>query len=146
MTATSIRTRPLSWLPILALCALSAGAAQPSRAPQQGRVIVLGFDGADARTAAELMDQGQLPNLAALRDRGTFAPLDTTNPAESPVSWAALNCGQNPAKTGVPGFMRRSLPASGLPTATLGHFDGPREVAIEDFEGTPIPTWGKSSL
>src|SRR5512145_3116239 len=83
--------------------------AAPSTAKAEGRVIVIGFDGVDARTASEMMDAGQLPNLARLRESGTFAPLLPSNPAESPVSWASLNCGQNPAKTGVSGFVRRKL-------------------------------------
>ncbi len=152
--------------PMLSTLALLAGlgiSTQPASAstPQaaassSGRVIVLGFDGADARTAAELMDRGELPHLAALRDKGSFRALDTTNPAESPVSWAALNCGQNPAKTGVPGFIRREFisdkglsptPTPGSnPTANFGHLLGPKDVKVSSLEGAPIPTWGKNTL
>jgi predicted AlkP superfamily phosphohydrolase/phosphomutase len=96
--------------------------AHASTVEGSGRVIVLGFDGADARTVAEMMDRGELPHLARLRDSGTFAPLRTTIPAESPVSWASLNSGQNPAKTGIPGFVKRSLSASGDPLPDLGFF------------------------
>jgi len=101
----------------LALVATTATAAQET----SGRLLVLGFDGADARTTRELMDAGALPNLAKLRQSGTFAPLGTTMPAESPVSWAALNCGQNPAKTGIPGFVKRVLLSDGTPVPSLGH-------------------------
>src|SRR5882672_12107903 len=83
-------------------CARAASAASDPAPAAGGRVIVLGFDGADARTVEELMAKGQLPNLKKLAEQGTFAPLGTTNPAESPVAWAALNSGQNPAKTGIP--------------------------------------------
>lgn len=97
--------------------------------PGQGRVVVLGFDGGDHRTAAELMEAGRMPNLQALAAEGTFAPLGTTWSAESPVAWAALNTGQNPSKTGVPGFVKRSLfdrsgeevQAGGSPSPTVGH-------------------------
>lgn len=113
---------------VVAAALISAARAQVAPAPAgQGRLFVLGFDGADARTTAELMDKGLLPNLAKLRETGTFAPLGTTMPAESPVSWAALNSGQNPAKTGVPGFVKRELaPAggpipAGTPMPALGH-------------------------
>src|SRR5688500_4870485 len=81
--------------------------AQGAPGPAKGRLIVLGFDGADARTVEAMMDRGELPHLQKLREQGTFAPLATTNPAESPVAWAALNSGQNPAKTGIPGFVMR---------------------------------------
>ncbi len=113
--ALSMRQRLLLVLTLALAAPVAAGAAQG------GRLIVLGFDGADARTAERLMDAGDLPNLARLRASGTFAPLGTTVPAESPVSWAALNCGQNPAKTGIAGFVKRDLDADGVPLPALGH-------------------------
>ncbi len=105
----------------LVLTASAAPVVPQDGKAQTGRLIVLGFDGADARTTAELMDAGLLPNLAKLRDTGTFAPLGTTTPAESPVSWAALNSGRNPAKTGIPGFVKRDLVDGGIPVPALGH-------------------------
>ncbi|MCB9916476.1 MAG: alkaline phosphatase family protein [Planctomycetes bacterium] len=98
-------------------------------APAHGRVVVLGFDGGDYRTAAAMAADGRMPNLAALAQEGTFAPLGTTWSAESPVAWAALNTGQNPSKTGVPGFVKRILvdrdyqevPANGDPLPSVGH-------------------------
>ena len=39
------------------------------------KVIVLGFDGVDARYTARWMNEGKLPNLARLRASGTFRPL-----------------------------------------------------------------------
>ncbi|MCC7011198.1 MAG: alkaline phosphatase family protein [Planctomycetes bacterium] len=107
---------------------------------QSGRVIVLGFDGADGRTVAEMMDQGQLPNLAKLREQGTFATLGTTNPAESPVAWASLNSGQNPAKTAIPGFVTRTY-TDGTPSPIKGFAEDGVATPVEDFEHTPIPTW-----
>ncbi len=102
-------------------------------------MIVLGFDGADEKTALELMDRGELPNLARLRAEGTFAPLGTTTPAESPVSWAALNSGQNPAKTGISGFVMRELGAGG-PAPALGHQEhGPRRS--DSFELNYLFRW-----
>jgi predicted AlkP superfamily phosphohydrolase/phosphomutase len=108
-----------------ALLALSAPAAAQARSPDpaRGRVIVLGFDGADAATAKALMDKGELPHLAKLRDQGTFAPLGTTVPAESPVSWASLNSGQNPAKTGIPGFVKRVIPPGKGPEPRIGFYE-----------------------
>ena len=39
------------------------------------RAVVLGFDGADAKLTEKWMNEGKLPNLARLRDQGTFSPL-----------------------------------------------------------------------
>ncbi|MBL8863321.1 MAG: alkaline phosphatase family protein [Planctomycetes bacterium] len=117
----TFRTLPLALAVLSILAALLAGPAAARGAQAEGRLFVLGFDGADARTTERLMDAGLLPNLARLRESGTYAPLGTTMPAESPVSWAALNCGQNPAKTGVPGFVKRDLASDGTPMPGLGH-------------------------
>ena len=110
-------------LATLLLCACAAGAARAGAPPAAGRLIVLGFDGADARTVEEMIARGELPALAKLAEQGTFAPLATTMPAESPVSWAALNSGQNPGKTGVPGFVRRELGKNGRPMPAVGFYD-----------------------
>ena len=144
MTPTPALARLLP-LALLALAAPlpPAGAAPGQEAP---RVIVLGFDGADARTVAELMDQGQLPNLKALAEQGTFAPLSTTNPAESPVSWSSLNCGQNPAKTGIPGFVvRQHIGGGGQPFPGIGFFENREAVPLAEFEGAPLPAWSATT-
>ncbi len=112
------------------------------RSASDGRVVVLGFDGADARTVRGLMDSGSLPNLKSLAEAGTFAPLSTTNPAESPVSWSSLNTGQNPAKTGIPGFVVRQLAGdSGIPLPDIGFYDSVDAEPIERLAHTPLPTW-----
>ena len=65
---SKIRTLSLSLL-VLASCAVAAlavsrlGAQQPS--PK--KLIILGFDGADAKLTQRWMDEGKLPSLARLR-------------------------------------------------------------------------------
>jgi predicted AlkP superfamily phosphohydrolase/phosphomutase len=85
------------------------------------RFIIVGFDGMDPRVAERLMADGRLPNLAALRDRGAFRRLETTNPAQSPVAWSAFSTGMNPGKTRIYDFLKRN-PATYYPdfsTATV---------------------------
>ena len=106
----------------------AAGAADPP--DSGGRVVVLGFDGADFRTTQRLMRDGQLPNLQRLSEEGTFAPLVSTNPAESAAGWAALNTGVNPARNGVPSFIRRNL---ALMSPDTGHLTI-SEVGIDELE------------
>src|SRR5579863_5267750 len=69
--------------------------------PVRTQVVVLGFDGADPKLAAKWMAEGKLPNLKHLADTGTFRPLGTTNPPESPVAWASFATGLNPGGTGI---------------------------------------------
>lgn len=81
---------------------------QAEDAPKN-KVILLGFDGVDYRLASQFIDQGQLPHLQAFAEKGTFAPLDTANPAQSPVAWASIVTGTNPGKTNIGGFIRRKF-------------------------------------
>jgi predicted AlkP superfamily phosphohydrolase/phosphomutase len=73
----------------------------------QQKVIVLGFDGVDARYTERWMNEGKLPNLAKLRDQGTFRPILATTPAQTPVSWSTFSTGIDPGRTGIFDFLRR---------------------------------------
>src|SRR5262245_5788237 len=113
--------------PWLARAAVAAGlllaAVGPSAADESGRferVIVLGFDGADARLVSQYMDEGRLPNLARLRDQGTYAPLRSTNPPQTPVSWASFATGLNPGRTEIFDFLRR-VEGTYLPEFAMVH-------------------------
>jgi predicted AlkP superfamily phosphohydrolase/phosphomutase len=71
------------------------------------KVVILGFDGADAHLVEKWMNEGKLPNLAKLRDEGSFSPLQPTNPPQTPVSWSAFATGTNPGKTEIFDFLKR---------------------------------------
>jgi len=103
-----LQTLTLAALLLLALAAplLAAG--------QHQRVIVLGFDGVDARLTEKWMNEGKLPNLARLRDQGTFRPLRPTVPPQTPVSWSTFSTGIDPGRTGIFDFLRRD-PKTYLP-------------------------------
>jgi len=75
----------------------------------QQKVIVLGFDGVDAGYTERWMNEGKLPNLAKLRDQGTFRPILPTTPAQTPVSWSTFSTGIDPGRTGIFDFLRRDL-------------------------------------
>jgi predicted AlkP superfamily phosphohydrolase/phosphomutase len=116
-----------------ALCLCVAFASLADGAPARKRAIVLGFDGVDAGLCETYLSQGQLPHLQKLREQGTFLPLGTTNPAQSPVAWAALTTGSNPGKTNIYDFLEsKRLPGAppypdiALVTPSTQHaFDNP---------------------
>lgn len=101
-------TRRLAPLFIL-LSTLAIVPAAPRSAAAAGspRVVVLGFDGADAKLTEKWMDEGKLPNLAKLRDEGTFSPLLATVPSQTPVSWSTFATGLNPGRHGIFDFLKR---------------------------------------
>ena len=141
---------PVLVLVLGTLASLAAASTPPAPGPSEpgaagdGRVIVLGFDGADARTVRELSEAHpeDYPNFRRLAAEGTVEPLEGVAPPESPVSWAAINTGQNPAKTGVPGFVKREL-SSGRPLPNLGHV-GNEDKPLEELSNTPLPVWSRA--
>jgi predicted AlkP superfamily phosphohydrolase/phosphomutase len=76
---------------------------------QVKRVVIVGFDGMDPELASRFMSENKLPNLAKLRDSGTFRPLRTTFPAISPVAWSTFQTGVNPGKHNIYDFLARDL-------------------------------------
>ena len=85
---------------------LGAGLASLAAAAEP-RAVVLGFDGADAKLAAQWMDEGKLPNLAKLRAEGTFSPLRSTIPSQTPVSWSTFSTGLQPGRHSIFDFLKR---------------------------------------
>ena len=77
-------------------------------AQDKPKVVIIGFDGADAGLVQDWMDAGRLPNLSALRDEGTYAPLLPTNPPQTPVSWSTFATGLHPGKTEIFDFLKRN--------------------------------------
>jgi len=108
------------WLSRIAVTLGAAAAIATSLAPaaERSKVVVLGFDGADARLVTQWMDEGKLPNLARLRDEGTFSSLQPTNPPQTPVSWSSFATGTNPGKTRIFDWLMRN-PADYLPDFAL---------------------------
>ena len=90
-------------LAVLVLAAISCG-----RQHTDGRrVIVLGFDGLDYSLTRGLMAQGRMPNFKRLADRGSFSPLGTTIPPQSPVAWSTFITGLDPGAHGIFDFIHR---------------------------------------
>jgi predicted AlkP superfamily phosphohydrolase/phosphomutase len=103
------------------LAALLVPAAGRVAAQEAGRpgVFVLGIDGADPVILQRLMDAGQLPEFARLAAEGSFQPLGTANPPQSPVAWSSFVTGLDPGGHGIFDFVHRD-PATyaPIPSAT----------------------------
>lgn len=82
--------------------------------------FVLGIDGLPYSLARRLIDQGLMPSLERLAQRGTLAQMHTTVPDFSCVAWTSFATGVNPGKHGVYGFndFRRKDAAYFMPFAT----------------------------
>jgi predicted AlkP superfamily phosphohydrolase/phosphomutase len=65
------------------------------------RVILIAWDGADWRILDPLLEQGALPNLQALIDRGQRDVLRSTVPTHSWSAWPSFLTGVDPVDHGV---------------------------------------------
>ncbi len=77
----------------------------PPRKPRFKRVVILGLDGLDHSLTTRLLDEGKLPNLAAMRSQGSFHSLGSTLPPISPVAWSTFQTGVNPGKHNIFDFL-----------------------------------------
>lgn len=83
---------------------------------------MIGLDGLEPSIAESMMARGLLPHLAALRERGGFARVATTTPAQTPVAWSTFATGMNPGGHGIFDFLRRD-PATYLPDLALNRYE-----------------------
>src|SRR2546425_4003555 len=65
------------------------------------RVLIIGWDGADWRILAPLLEAGVLPSLGALIERGGRSVLKSTLPTHSWTAWPSFLTGVEPAEHGV---------------------------------------------
>ena len=67
-------------------------------------MAVIGLDGVGLPLVRDLIARGLVPKLAALARGGTIAPMRSSVPTVSSVSWTNFMTGCNPGKHGVYGF------------------------------------------
>jgi predicted AlkP superfamily phosphohydrolase/phosphomutase len=79
------------------------------RAARVKKLIFLGLDGLDPGLTEKWMAEGKLPNLARLKESGSYRRLRTTCPALSPVAWSTFATGVNPGKHNIFDFLNRDL-------------------------------------
>lgn len=68
------------------------------------RLLFVGIDGASWTFMEPLIARGDLPNIAALRARGSSGPLETLKPTYSPALWTTFATGRPPRRHGVEDF------------------------------------------
>jgi len=92
------------------IAGLGCGCARGSGGdPAPGkRVIILGFDGVDYEFTKKLMDEGKLPNFSRAAHEGSFGPLETSIPPQSPVAWSNFITGMDSGGHGIFDFLHRN--------------------------------------
>lgn len=78
------------------------------------KMIVLGIDGMDPNLLTRFVAQGIMPNFKRLIEKGSFKPLGTSVPPQSPVAWSNFITGMNPGGHGIFDFIHRD-PSTFIP-------------------------------
>jgi len=65
------------------------------------RYLLIGLDGAEPSLLGPWMDDGRLPNLARIRDAGSFLPCESTTPPATFPAWTTCVTGVNPGRHGI---------------------------------------------
>jgi hypothetical protein len=63
------------------------------RAPRD-EVWIIGLDGADWEILDPMIERGELPNLAKLREDGAYGRLRSEEPMLSPMLWTSIATGR----------------------------------------------------
>ncbi len=93
---------------VLLIAATTAGCQGGQDAKAAGsKVIVLGFDGLDYGLTKKLMDEGRMPNFSKVAKSGSFGPLETSVPPQSPVAWSDFMTGLDSGGHGIYDFVHR---------------------------------------
>jgi predicted AlkP superfamily phosphohydrolase/phosphomutase len=121
--------------------------------------LMIGLDAAEVSLIERWMDDGVLPNLRSLRDRGAFGPLTSTAPWLVGSPWPSFYTGRPPSEHGMyhylvwrPERMRHERPAAQwLPLNPFWRsiassrrvlaVDMPLTYAPQSFEGMEISGW-----
>jgi predicted AlkP superfamily phosphohydrolase/phosphomutase len=125
---------------IVVLATVVGGCGGGRGAEHHGRrLVILGFDGVDPRLLSRWMEEGKLPALRALSERGDYRPLASTNPPQSPVAWTSFATGTPPARHGIFDFVERD-PRTYLPDIGTGGVHPPR-FWHDLIESAPAEGW-----
>jgi GT2 family glycosyltransferase/predicted AlkP superfamily phosphohydrolase/phosphomutase len=143
--------------------AASAAPRDPGRDARRGpRIVAIGLEAGEPALLERWCDEGLLPNLRGLRERGCTRLLRSPTEISSGATWASVNTGCSPAKHGI-GFYHRQLRTGTyrivkkyagdakrepfwLRLARAGHrvavLDVPESYVVRDFGGVLLVGWG----
>lgn len=82
------------------------------------KILVIGWDAAEWSVIEPLIQQGKMPALKSLMDRGVYGRLKTMDPPLSPMLWTSIATGVRADKHGICGFVEPSPNGDGLRPVT----------------------------
>lgn len=97
------------------------------------KCVIVGLDGLDPKLTRQWIDAGKLPNLARLAKEGSFSPLATSNPPQSPVAWSSFIAGMNPGGTGIFDFVHRD-PETYIAVESMSRVEHAKNFSLSWFD------------
>jgi len=91
------------------------------------RLVIIGLDGLEPSLVEKYMAEAKLPNFSKIKKQGSYARLQTTTPAISPVAWSSFITGCHPSKHNIFDFLSRD-PRSYLPGLSSARIGKPRKT------------------
>ncbi len=145
LTITGVLVLGVIWLTAF----LTLGGARAKTSPP--RVLVLGVDGMDPTLLEALLRDGRMPNFARLAASGSFSPLRTSIPPQSPVAWSNFITGAGPGTHQIYDFIHRdAAPGAGGPAVAPYLSTSTVEPPSRDwhlpFGDWRIPLFGSSTV
>jgi len=91
------------------------------------KLVIVGLDGLEPTLVEKYLSEGKLPNFSKIKKEGTYAKLQTTTPAISPVAWSSFMTGTNPSKHNIFDFLSRD-PNNYMPDLSSARIGNPKRV------------------
>gem|GEM_PF-7093967 len=83
-----------------------------------GKVLLIGWDGADWEMINPLLDGGELPHLSKMVQSGVIGNLATLSPCLSPILWTSIATGRTADQHGILGFIEPTEDGLGVRPAS----------------------------
>lgn len=104
------------------------------------RLLIVGLDGATFDIIDPLIEEGALPNLAALIRSGVRSPLNSTTPPMTLPSWSSFITGCQPGTHGIFDFTRRVPGSYSLEFTNATHRKVPTAFRVLSERGARVAT------
>ena len=85
---------------------------------KKNKILVIGWDAADWKVIKPLIEQGKMPTLKRLMERGVHGRIQTLDPPLSPMLWTSIATGFRADTHGIGGFVEPTPNGEGLRPVT----------------------------
>ncbi len=118
MNRVDTHLKKIALVTISIIFVFSCSAGYPFFKKQKTKVLLIGIDGATWKVMTPLIEQGKLPNIKQLMDKGAWGNLETEQPLCSEVIWTTISTGKSPKKHGITNRLMQDPDTGDMVTAS----------------------------